>query len=222
MKKEKIVILGGGHGLSAIAKGFIDDIYDTTIIVSTTDNGGHTGLLRDELDIPALGDIRRCLSTIIDDELLSSFLSYRFDDIHNVKNLSLGNLMLTSLLDKNDLENTLINLKETLKLKATILPAINYSADVYASYEDGTIAKGEKNIPSKKRIKDIYYQNKIYTTLRVKEALKNADYIIISPGSLYTSILPILAIEDIKRLIKKSNAKLIYVCNIMTQNKESS
>ena len=89
MDKKKIVLLGGGHGLSAIIKSFINDNYDTSIIVTTTDNGGHTGLIRKEFDIPAIGDIRRCLTELIDNTLLEELLSYIFDTIHNVKNLSL-------------------------------------------------------------------------------------------------------------------------------------
>ena len=221
MKKEKIVLLGGGHGLSAIEKAFIDEKFETSIIVSTTDDGGHTGLLRSELDIPAIGDIRRCLATLVDNTILKHFLSYRFDDIHNVKNVSLGNLMLASLLSKDDLETSLLKLKKELDLPATILPSINYSCDIYAKYEDNTTIKGESHIPSKKRIKDIYYPNKVYITDKVRQVLKQADYIIISPGSLFTSILPNLAIEDIRKIIKKSNAKLIYISNIMNQNKET-
>lgn len=221
MKKKKIVLLGGGHGLSSVIKAFISEEYDTSIIVSTTDNGGHTGMLRCEFDIPALGDIRRCLSTITDNQLLKNFLDFRFDKIHDVDNLSLGNLMLLSLLMENDLETSLLKLKKDLNLKATILPALNYSCDICAKYEDETIIQGEINIPSKKKIKDIFYPSKTYITDTVKETLTNADYIMISPGSLYTSILPILAISDIKKILKRSKAKIIYISNIMTQNGET-
>jgi len=221
MKKKNIVLLGGGHGLSAITKGFINDEYETTIIVSTTDSGGHTGLLRSEFDIPALGDIRRCIASLTDSEPIKYFLEYRFDELHEIKNLSLGNLMLLSLLTQNDLEKSLLILKKQMNLKATILPSLNYSCDVYAKYEDNTITVGESNIPSKKKIKDIFYSSKTYITQKVKDALKNADYVVISPGSLYTSIMPILAIEDIKKILRRSNAKLIYISNIMTQNGET-
>ena len=220
MDKKKIVLLGGGHGLSAIIKSFINDNYDTSIIVTTTDNGGHTGLIRKEFDIPAIGDIRRCLTELIDNTLLEELLSYRFDTIHNVKNLSLGNLMLLSLIDTN-LEDMLLDLKEKLNLKATLLPALNYSTNISAQYDDNTTIEGEEKIPSNKHIKRVFYNEKTTITDKVKNTLKEADYIVISPGSLYTSILPILAIKDIKRIIKRSKAKLIYISNIMTQNKET-
>ena len=221
MKKEKIVLLGGGHGLSAVLKAFIDDKFETSIIVSTTDDGGHTGMIRSEFDVPALGDIRRCLASLIEDSTLSYLLDYRFENIHNIKDVSLGNLILLSLLNNTDLESSMLNLKKTYNLKATLLPSINYSTDIYAKYDDKSIIKGESNIPSKKRITDIYYSERISITDNVKNAIKNADYIVISPGSLYTSILPILAIEEIRKLIKKSKAKLIYISNMMTQNKET-
>lgn len=220
MSKKKIVLLGGGHGLSAILKSFIDEDYDTSIIISTTDNGGHTGLLRKEFDIPALGDIRRCLSEVTRNKILRKLLDYRFEEVHNIKDLSLGNLILLSLLDE-DLESSLLILKNELSLPITLLPSLNYSTDIYAKYKDNSIIKGEVNIPQNKKIKDIFYDEKTYITPTVKQTLKEADYIVISPGSLYTSILPILAIEDIKKIIKKSKAPLIYVSNIMTQNKET-
>ena len=220
MSKKKIVLLGGGHGLSAILKSFIDEDYDTSIIISTTDNGGHTGLLRKEFDIPALGDIRRCLSEVTRNKILRKLLDYRFEEVHNIKDLSLGNLILLSLLDE-DLESSLLNLKNELSLPITLLPSLNYSTNIYAKYKDNSIIKGEVNIPQNKKIKDIFYDEKTYITPTVKQTLKEADYIVISPGSLYTSILPILAIEDIKKIIKKSKAPLIYVSNIMTQNKET-
>lgn len=221
MKKKKIVLLGGGHGLSAITKAFAKEEYETSIIVSTTDNGGHTGLLRCEFDIPALGDIRRCLSELIDSPFIKHCLDFRFEELHGIKDVSLGNLMLLSLLMENDLESSLLKLKNDLNLNTTLLPALNYSCDICAKYEDQSIILGESKIPSKKKIKDIFYSQKTYITEKVKETLTNADYIIISPGSLYTSILPILAIDGIKKLIKRSKAKLIYISNIMTQNGET-
>ena len=220
MNKKKVVLLGGGHGLSAIINSFIDQDLETSIIVSTTDNGGHTGLLRKEFDVPALGDIRRCLVELIKDPTLKNLFSHRFNIIHDIENVSLGNLMLLSLID-NDLETTLLKLKDTLKLDATILPSLNYASDIYAKYEDGEIVKGEENIPSNKKIKDIFYKEKVEITNNVRKVLEEADYIVISPGSLYTSILPILAIEQIQNIIKKSKAKLMYISNIMTQHKET-
>ena len=128
--------------------------------------------------------------------------------------------MLLSLIDTN-LEDMLLDLKEKLNLKATLLPALNYSTNISAQYDDNTTIEGEEKIPSNKHIKRVFYNEKTTITDKVKNTLKEADYIVISPGSLYTSILPILAIKDIKRIIKRSKAKLIYISNIMTQNKET-
>lgn len=221
---QNILILGGGHGLSAVVEALKDEKdYTLTALVSTSDSGGHTGKLIEEFDIPAIGDIRRNFASSLDNfPLLKEMLNYRFDYLHKEKNVSLGNLMILSLLEKYSLEEIMIRLKKEFQSNILILPLYNKYIDLWARYQDNTIEKKEHLIPKKdKIIKDVFYQEKVSLTNNIINNIKKANAIIIGPGSLYTSVGAVLADTTIQKLVKESKAKIIYICNIMTEPNET-
>ncbi len=221
---QNILILGGGHGLSAVVEALKEEKdYNLTALVSTSDSGGHTGKLIEEFNVPALGDIRRNFTSSLDSfPLLKEMFDYRFDSLHKEKNVSLGNLMLLSLLEKYSLEETMIKLKKEFQSNILILPLYNKYIDLWARYQDNTVEKKEHLLPKKdKKIKDVFYQEKVSLTNNIINSLKKANAIIIGPGSLYTSVGAVLADTTVQQLVKKSQAKIIYICNIMTEPNET-
>ena len=211
---KKVVIVGGGHGLSNLVRGFKNENIDLSIVVASSDDGGHTGEIRKEFDSVAIGDLRRVLNEFIEeDNIMNSFFDYRFDSLHGKKNVSLGNLVITSLLKKYNDINKVINIfKEKLSISPNIYLASNNSVTLCAECENGEIITGESVIGEK---------NKNIIKLFMKEWPVCNEDIVLSPGSLYTSIGAVLCVESIKKAINTSKAKIFYVCNIMTQNGET-
>ena len=221
---RNILVLGGGHGLHAVIQSLKNEKqYNIKALISTADSGGHTGKIIEEFAVPAVGDIRRNLASTLDSfPLLQKMLEYRFDNIHGLKNVSLGNLMILSLLEQYDLETLLKQFKIEYKSNLLLLPLYNKPIDLHATYTDGTYGKKEHLIPSpNKKIKDVFYEEKIALSNEVVKAIKEANFIIIGPGSLYTSVGAVLADETVKNMVLNSNAKIIYVCNIMTEPNET-
>ena len=224
---KKLVVIGGGHGLATMLRGIkqLDDL-DISAIVTVADSGGSTGRIRKYYDIPAMGDLRNVLVAFACDEtILKELLDYRFkgeleEDLlgHN-----LGNLILTALSDKyGGLHEGIKVLSDFLKVKGKIIPASNQNIDLFAKMDDGTIVKGESNIPNRNnRIKKVFYQEKVLANKEAVKAIDEADYIIYGIGSLFTSVLPIVIIDEIKKALKNSKAKKIYFCNNMTQPGET-
>lgn len=221
---RNILVLGGGHGLHAVIEALKNEKdYNIKALISTADSGGHTGKIIEEFAVPAVGDIRRNLASTLDSfPLLQKMLEYRFDNIHGLKNVSLGNLMILSLLKQYDLETLLQIFKKEYSSNLLLLPLYNKPIDLHATYTDGTYGKKEHLIPSpNKKIKDVFYEEKITLSNEVIKAIKEADFIIIGPGSLYTSVGAVLADETVKTMALNSEAKIIYVCNIMTEPNET-
>jgi uncharacterized cofD-like protein len=224
-KKINVVCLGGGSGLSHFVKGIKDlDYIDLTCIVSVADNGGSSGVLKEELNIPALGDIRNVLVALADTpEQLSSLLDYRFDKGF-LKDHSLGNIVIAGALQSSHLNlvDTMHQLSDIFKVNGKIIPITNDVVDIKATYFDNSEIIGEKMIgQSNKRIKKIAYLNETKAACEAIEALKEADVIIYSIGSLYTSLLPNLIIPEIKAIIKESKALKIFFANLMSQPGET-
>jgi uncharacterized cofD-like protein len=213
---KKIVLLGGGHGLSNICGAFKDD--DVSIIVSSSDDGGHTGKIRDEFGCVALGDLRMVLSELVDDP----FLNYRFKKLHEVNNVSLGNLMLLSLFDKYDNVDLMLDeIKKIFKIKPNIYLSTSNPVTLHALCEDGSVIDHERIIgESNAKIENLFV-DKAFCNEKMIEKILEADLIVLCPGSLYTSIGSVLCVDDIKKAIQKSSAKIMYICNIMTQNGET-
>lgn len=224
---KNVVVIGGGHGQSVILRGLkeIKDI-NLTAIVTISDDGGSTGRLRDRFNVPAVGDIRNVMLALSNEKnLIYDLMDYRFggSSEEDVEGHNLGNLMLTALLKKGDtLEESIKELSSYLKIKGNVVPVSNEVITLYATMEDDSIVKGEKNIPSmNNHIETIYYDHDVKANKNAVEAILNADVIIYGIGSLFTSILPIVIIKEINDALHKTKAKRIYMANCMTQNNET-
>lgn len=227
---SKVTVIGGGTGLSALIRGLknVPKISELNAIVTVSDNGGSTKELREAFNIPAMGDIRQVVVALSKNEsTIEEVFKYRFkDEIPSLNNHSLGNLIITALIDlEKDFYNGIERLNDIFELKGNLIPISNYSEiELCAEYEDGTIAKGETSIPNKnKKISKIFYDDKnIVANKRAIDAIKEADYIIFGIGSLFTSIISNLVIPGVKDAINKNtNAKKIYFGNIMTEPGET-
>lgn len=224
--QKKIVIIGGGTGLSTLLRGLKKFPLDITAIVTVADDGGSSGRIRDEYDIPPPGDIRNVLAALSDVEpLVEEMFQYRFSNSTELDGHSLGNLMLAALTSiTGDFANAIREMSHVLKVHGTVLPAANQIVTLHAQFADKTIVSGESKIPKYgQKIEKVFI-----TPAEVKplpETIKrilDADIIAIGPGSLYTSILPNLLVADIKNAIIRSKAKKVYICNLMTQAGETS
>ena len=222
----KIVAVGGGTGLSTMLKGIKKITNNITAVVTVGDDGGSSGRLRQEMGILPPGDIRNCIAALADDEdLVTKLFQYRFKAGEGLEGHSFGNLFLTALCSiTGNMVRAVQESAKVLNIRGRVLPSTLDDMKLAAEMEDGTIVEGESNIPETgKKIKRLFTQPANCKPLpEVIEAIKEADLIILGPGSLYTSVIPNLLIKDISEAISKSSAKKIYVCNIMTQPGETT
>ena len=222
---KKVVVLGGGNGLSTLLKGLKQFPLDLTAIVSVCDDGASSGILRKEFNTPAMGDIRRVLISLSETEpLFEKMFNYRFKTDSYLNGHALGNFLLQAMTDiTGSLSSAIIELEKVLNLKGKVLP-LTEKGDItlVAEMTDGDIVEGEHNITeANKVIKKVYYKEDPEITPASLKAIKNADLIILSVGSLYTSIIPNIIPIEMKEALKQSKAKIMYVCNIMTQPGET-
>ncbi len=224
MFMKKVVVLGGGHGLSILLKGLKLFPIDITAVVTVADDGASTGRLRKEFKIPAVGDIRNVLVSLSSSEpLLEKLFQYRFDSEGELNGHSIGNLLLTALIEMNgNLTEAVSSLGKILNLKGKVLPLTEDVVNLVAYTYDGEVLMGEENLrKSGKKIKQLAYDSKPQVLGEVIEVIKEADLIIFGLGSLYTSILPHLICEEVVEAIKESNGKKLYICNAMTEKGET-
>ena len=228
-KPKNVVIIGGGHGQSAICRG-IKNIENLKIsaIVTVADDGGSTGRLRKRFHIPAMGDIRNVMIALAESEsLMGNLMDYRFEDTDgdesDVGGHNLGNLILTALTQQcGSFMEAVQTIGKVLNVKGNIIPATTQVITLYAMMDDGVIVKGEANIPARhNRIRKVFYQEPVHAVPEAVAALKNADLIIYGIGSVYTSILPNIIIDEMRDALNASKAKKVYFCNAMTQPGET-
>lgn len=224
-KPPKIAVIGGGTGLSVMLRGLKTMPLDITAIVTVADDGGSSGILRSELKIPPPGDIRNVLLALADVEpVLSRVFEHRFENGTGLAGHSLGNLILAAMKDiTGDFVTGVKELSRVLAVRGRVLPASAQAIVLKAEMEDGTIVSGESQIPkSGKKIKRVFVDQDGITPLEESiKALREADAILMGPGSLYTSILPNLLVPGIASTIMESSAIKIFVCNVMTQPGET-
>lgn len=221
---KKVVVLGGGTGLSTLLRGLKQFPVDITAIVAVSDDGRSTGKLRQEFNVPAVGDIRQVIIALSETEpLFEKLLNYRFKTNSDLNGHALGNLLLTGLINvSGNLSNSIESLGKILNLKGKVLPLTEDNVILMSKMEDDSIIEGEHNITeSKKNIKEIFYKEKPKVLDDVIYEIEHADLIIFSMGSLYTSLLPNLICDEVKEAIDNSKADIMYVCNIMTQPGET-
>lgn len=216
------VVLGGLKRLNDSGEEFVD----ITAIVTVTDNGGSTGMLRRAFGMPAMGDIRNCLVSLSSaGGILSSVCQHRFEIIDGLAGHSVGNLILSALYQMfGDFETAVGKASELFSIQGRILPATEVRLTLCAVYEDGTTAEGESNIPRlDSRLSRVWVEPRNPFPARgVLGALEQADAIVIGPGSLYTSIIPNILVAGVADAIQSSRAMKIYVCNLMTEPGETN
>lgn len=225
-KAPRIVVMGGGTGLSVMLRGLKEKPLDITAIVTVADDGGSSGILRNELHMPPPGDIRNVLTALADVEpLLSNMLSYRFSNGSGLAGHSLGNLILAAITDiSGDFVTAVRELSRVFAVRGRVLPAADQAVVLHAEMEDGTIITGESKIPEARgKIKRIFLEPEEVEPLpEACEAIREADAILIGPGSLYTSIIPNLLVPKLtESILANKNAIKIFVCNVMTQPGET-
>ena len=221
----RIVAVGGGTGLSMLLSGAKNITNNLTAIVSVGDDGGSSGRLREEMGILPPGGIRHCITALADDEdLVNKLVKYRFKNGEGLEGHSFGNLFLTALYDiTGDMVSAVRASSRVLSIRGRVLPATLDDMKLVAEMEDGRIVHGESTIPEAHgRIKRLLTEPANCKALEdVIQAIRNAELIILGPGSLYTSVIPNLLVKQISEEIIKSKARKIYVCNIMTQPGET-
>lgn len=224
MKKIKIVLIGGGTGLSVLARGLKDYPIDITAIVTVADDGGSTGKIRNEMDIPAPGDIRNVIAALSETEsTLKELFQYRFQE-NQVEGHSLGNLLIAALTNiTDDFGHAVKELSKILNIKGRVIPSTNSSIRLNAEMEDGEIVYGESNIPKRqKTIKRVFIEPADVKPMEeAVHALEDADLIVLGPGSLYTSVISNLCVPGIGNAILDSSAPKVYISNVMTQHGET-
>ena len=222
---KNVVVLGGGNGLSSLLRGLKQFPVDLTAIVSVCDDGSSSGILRKEFNTPAMGDIRRVLISLSETEpIFEKMFNYRFETDSYLNGHAVGNFLLQAMTEiTGSLSEAILSLEKVLNLKGKVIPLTeNGDITLVAEMTDGEIVEGEHNITeANKIIKKVYYKNEPEITPDAVNAIKKADLVILSVGSLYTSIIPNLIPKQMKKALKQSKAKIMYVCNIMTQPGET-
>ena len=222
--KIKVVTIGGGTGLSVLLRGLKKYPLEITAVVTVADDGGSSGKIRSDMNIPSPGDIRNVIAALSDVEpYLEKMFQYRFDS-GEVKGHPVGNLMIAAMTDiHGDFSTAVKVMSRILNVRGTVLPTTNDIATLNAVLSDGEIIRGESSITKAGGVIDHVYitPSRVKPNEDVLKVIEEADYIIMGPGSLYTSIIPNLVISKVSEKIRESNAKKIYVCNVMTQHGET-
>ena len=240
VRAVNVVAMGGGTGLSTLLRGLkqyvrptaaeaespsLPSIADLSAIVTVSDDGGSSGRLRRELNLPAPGDVRSCIVALSEEEaLLSRLFQYRFPAGEGLGGHSFGNLFLSAMTAiTGDFSQAVKHSSAILATRGHIYPATTSNAQLYAIMDDGSFVGGETNITaSDRRIVELRMAPANARPLPAAlEAIENADLITIGPGSLFTSLVPNLLVRDVSRAIANSRAVKVFVCNLMTQANES-
>lgn len=224
-REARVVVIGGGTGLSTLLRGLKNYPFDITAIVTVADDGGSSGRLRDDYDIPPPGDVRNVIAALSKVEpLVEEMFQYRFNSSEGLAGHSLGNLMLAALTEiTGDFSHAIAELSKVLNVNGRVIPAANTKVTLNAVLNDGSTIVGESKIPtSQKPIERVYLEP--YDAKALPAAIRyinRADYILIGPGSLYTSIIPNLLVKEIGEAVVRASAKKLYICNLMTQQGET-
>ncbi len=229
LSELKIVAVGGGTGLSTMLRGIKLYTKNIDVIVTVADDGGGSGMIREDLHILPPGDIRNCLTALAEAEpMMKKLFRYRFKG-GRLKGQSFGNLFLAAMCDiTGDFETAIEEMSSVLAVTGNVLPVTKNDVNLVATLKNGTEVVGESSIP-----KESIKQNSPISKISLKpgdvcafdrciKAIGEADIIILGPGSLYTSIIPNLLVEGISFAISASKAKKVYVCNVMTQPGETT
>ncbi len=226
----KIVAIGGGTGLSTMLRGLKLHTRNLTAIVTVADDGGGSGVLREDLGMPPPGDIRHCMEALANAEpVMEQLLSYRFPSgSGRLTGQSFGNLILAALNGiYPSFDEAVARMSEVLAISGRILPVTNENVQLEATFENGTSVVGESKIFQFKKEQDCRIRSVRLLPERpaalpaAVEAIEEAELILLGPGSLYTSVIPNLLVDGIAEAVCRSKALKLYICNIMTQDGET-
>ena len=223
---KNVTVIGGGTGQSALLRGLkqIEGI-NITAIVTVADDGGSTGRLRNDMHIPAMGDVRAVMLSLAESEsMMEKLMAYRFDNNSGeLAGHNLGNIILSALMKQTgSLPQAINDLSKVLRVKGEVIPSTLNDVTLCAHMMNGETVVGEHHITdAHMKIKDVFYKQYVSIYPDAIVAIRNADYIIIGIGSLFTSIMPNLIIDDIRKELCETKAKIIYYCNSMTEAGET-
>ena len=224
----RIVVIGGGTGISVILRGLKKISSNISAVVTMTDDGGASGVIRDELGILPPGDVRNCIMALADNEaIMESLFQYRFQE-GRLEGQNVGNLVIAALADLyGDFEMAVNKLQEVLRIKGRVIPVTSDNAVLCARLEDGTVVKGESLIPEMVQktgspIEKVFLEPENTDALpAARRAIRDADLIILGPGSLFSSIIPNLLVRGIREAIRDASGMKLLICNVMTQSGET-
>lgn len=222
MSRKKVVVIGGGTGTFVVLSGIKKYNWNISVIVTMMDSGGSTGRLIDQYGVLPPGDFRQCLVALSEaPSLWRKLFLYRFDR-GDLKGHNFGNIFITAL-EKllNDYQKVVDTASFILDTRGNVTPVTFMPTTLCAKYEDGEVIRSEKNIDvafhKKNRIVEMFLDPQVKANPLAIKQIENAQYIIIGPGDIYTSIVPNLIVSGIKKAIMRSKAKIIYICNLMTK-----
>ncbi len=234
----RIVAIGGGTGLSALLRGLKEHTSNITAIVTVADDGGSSGVLRDELGIPAVGDIRNCIAALADAEpLMREFLGYRFPGGRKEDGLpvetapgalgghAIGNLLIAALtaVEGGDFEEGVRRMNRVLAVRGQVLPASPTPITLHARTRNGVIVSGQSHVMRTPGIERVWITPAdVAAASDAVAAVAQADIIVLGPGSLFTSLLPVLLVPEIRHALIRTTALRMYVCNVATQAGETA
>ncbi len=225
MMKKNIVVIGGGTGISSVVSGLKNEPVELTALVSVADSGGSTGRLRDEFGFQPVGDLRQSLAALAKEksqEWIRKLLLYRFEKGTGLNGHNLGNLILTALQDMAGSTTSALEIAEHIfQLNGKIYPVTSQNVQLVVEYVDGSVVVGEHRLDNNgagnKKIKRIRLSPRAKLYKKAEHAILNADLIVIGPGDYYGSILAALSVDGIKRCMRATSAKIVYVVNLMTR-----
>lgn len=224
---KKVVVIGGGTGLSTLLRGLRDYPIDITAVVTMTDDGASSGRLRKDFKLLPPGDVRKCIAALSENETsLIELFEYRFKGGLGLGGHSLGNLLITAMRDlTGTFELAIEEVSSLLNIKGRVLPSTLDDVNLVAEFDDGKTIIGESKITEygySHKIKMMSLTKAAKTNPRALVAIKEADLVVIGPGSLYTSIIPNFLQQGIQQTLKESKAFVLYVCNVSTERGETT
>ncbi len=221
---KKVVVFGGGTGMSYLLRGLKQYPLDITAVVSVCDDGGSTGILRDEFNMLAVGDIRKVLIALSKKEGdFENLLNYRFSSPGTLNKHTVGNILLAAATNiTGSVQQGIGILSKVLNLNGKVMPFTEDKVTLVGEMEDGSIVRGEHYITEcPKKIKRVYYEEEPKISNELIDEILHADIILLSMGSLFTSVIPTLLSKKIRNAITQSKAKVVYSCNLFTQPGET-
>lgn len=228
LRGKRVVVIGGGTGTFMVLSALKEYPLDLTAVVSMADDGGSTGILRDQYGVLPPGDIRRALVALSQEsETLRQLFNYRFEK-GGLAGHNFGNIFLSALEKiKGDFASAVIEASRVLNVRGMVLPVTLDNVRLNALLKGGEIIKGETNIDipknrTRKKIEKVWLSPSAEISPAVRNAILKADLIVMGPGDLYTSLIPNLLVKGVPEVLKKSKAKKVYVCNLMTKNGETN